>query len=333
MRLTRYTLIAIACFMLLSCASTKLSQELIGGKALFRAGDYHEAFHTLLPAAAAGRPEAQYAVGYMYYYGYGTPQDSESGMFWMQKSAEQNYQPAIKALNQIYLMREQKSHEEFTEMPPKQTSMNQVPQQNQQDPVLQSLHKESHNGDLYAAMRVEAPSDKGVAKNDDVPVLPPVKIVSVPQPKPEIAVAAAVPKATKQVALNEHLQQDFTLPLDDRENRNPVKPKPVHVAPVMQALSHQLIKQMVKNEDVPQKYTLQLFGSYQLDVVKRLQASLGLKTASHIMHFSRNGKPWYVLTYGKFASARDAAMMKKHLPVRLSEMQPWVRDVSGLRTV
>ena len=67
----------------------------------FAEGDYKRAFHQLLPLACNGNPCAQYAVGYLYYYGYGVPEDSESGIFWMQKAASQGYVPAIKALSEI----------------------------------------------------------------------------------------------------------------------------------------------------------------------------------------------------------------------------------------
>lgn len=91
----------IACLMLQACASPRMSQELEQGKISFETGQYVEAFRELLPVAVNGRPEAQYAVGYMYYYGYGVPQDEESGLFWMRQSADQHYIPAIKALYMI----------------------------------------------------------------------------------------------------------------------------------------------------------------------------------------------------------------------------------------
>lgn len=89
------------CFTLVSCVSPKMSQEVQFGKSLFAAGEYKRSFSTLLPAAACGNVQAQYAVGYMYYYGFGTSQDSESGLFWMRQAAAKNYLPAIKALQII----------------------------------------------------------------------------------------------------------------------------------------------------------------------------------------------------------------------------------------
>lgn len=93
--------VIILCLFMQSCSSPKMSQELQLGKTLYAAGDYKPAFRQLLPLAADGKAEAQYAVGYMYYYGYGVAQDTESGLFWMTKSATQNYAPAISALGML----------------------------------------------------------------------------------------------------------------------------------------------------------------------------------------------------------------------------------------
>lgn len=91
----------MTCVFLYACASPKHAEELQLGKMTFQSGNYKEAFRQLLPLAADGKPEAQYAVGYMYYYGYGVPLDAESGKFWMEKSASQNYAPAIRAMKTI----------------------------------------------------------------------------------------------------------------------------------------------------------------------------------------------------------------------------------------
>jgi septal ring-binding cell division protein DamX len=97
----RYILLILICLLLQSCASTYNAERLQGGKVSFMAGDFKSAFHQLLPLAAEGVPQAEYGVGYMYYYGYGVTQDSESGIFWMNKAANAHYPPAIKALAAI----------------------------------------------------------------------------------------------------------------------------------------------------------------------------------------------------------------------------------------
>jgi TPR repeat protein len=71
------------------------------GRRYFESGFYKRAMHELLPLACDGNSEAQYAVGYMYYYGYGVAQDTDVGYFWIQRSADQGFSPAIQALATI----------------------------------------------------------------------------------------------------------------------------------------------------------------------------------------------------------------------------------------
>ncbi|TAK75199.1 MAG: sel1 repeat family protein [Gammaproteobacteria bacterium] len=68
------------------------------GKRDFKAGYYRRAMRELLPLACDGYAEAQYAVGYMYYYGNGVTQDTEVGYFWIKRAADQGFVPAEKAL-------------------------------------------------------------------------------------------------------------------------------------------------------------------------------------------------------------------------------------------
>lgn len=101
MRIHSYIGFILACFLMQSCASSINTQRLEAGKTSFMAGDFKSAFHQLLPLAAEGVPQAEYGVGYMYYYGYGVTQDTESGIFWMNRAAAAHYAPAIKALAAI----------------------------------------------------------------------------------------------------------------------------------------------------------------------------------------------------------------------------------------
>jgi TPR repeat protein len=75
--------------------------ELQQGKRYFDDGYYKRAMRELWPLAADGRAEAQYAIGYMYYYGLGVAQDTDTGYFWIKRAADKGYPPAIKALGII----------------------------------------------------------------------------------------------------------------------------------------------------------------------------------------------------------------------------------------
>lgn len=99
----RAFIICLFSLSLLACTtpSPLVMSELQQGKRYFDDGYYKKALHELWPLAADGRAEAQYAIGYMYYYGLGVAQDTETGYFWIRRAADKGYPPAIKALGMI----------------------------------------------------------------------------------------------------------------------------------------------------------------------------------------------------------------------------------------
>lgn len=108
----------VICFLslsLLGCATMKNTidkSELQQGRRLFEGGYYKRAMRILMPLASKGIPQAEYAVGYMFYYGYGVPQDTELGFVWIEKAASTNYPPAVAARDLMIQDREDKKREE-----------------------------------------------------------------------------------------------------------------------------------------------------------------------------------------------------------------------------
>jgi TPR repeat protein len=102
--LRRILFIAVMSFTLIACntlvpkITPKQMSEIEQGKRYFKDGYYKRAFQQLLPPAIDGNAEAEYAIGYMYYYGYGVPQDTDTGHFWIEKAAAQHFDPAVRAL-------------------------------------------------------------------------------------------------------------------------------------------------------------------------------------------------------------------------------------------
>lgn len=64
----------------------------------FRVQDYRSAFIRLLPEAKAGQADAQYAVGYMYYYGQGVVENRKKSRYWIERAANAGQPDAVSAL-------------------------------------------------------------------------------------------------------------------------------------------------------------------------------------------------------------------------------------------
>lgn len=68
------------------------------GIASFKVQDYRRAFIRLMPEAEKGNADAQYAIGYMYYYGQGVVEDRGRAMYWIKCAAEKGQKEAIAAM-------------------------------------------------------------------------------------------------------------------------------------------------------------------------------------------------------------------------------------------
>jgi TPR repeat protein len=102
MRIKNLFVMLFAGLLLQGCGTSPgMYEELQQGKHTFSSGDYQTSFRQLLPVAVRGDKEAQYAVGYMYYNGLGVAQDSQTGIVWMKRSAEQHYAPAENAMRDL----------------------------------------------------------------------------------------------------------------------------------------------------------------------------------------------------------------------------------------
>lgn len=90
--------IILLCSLLLPEVACVNSMNLTEGINSFRVQDYRQAFIRLVPEAKKGQPDAQYAVGYMYYYGQGVVEDRKKAWFWINQAAEAGQSEAIEAV-------------------------------------------------------------------------------------------------------------------------------------------------------------------------------------------------------------------------------------------
>jgi TPR repeat protein len=90
------TILLLLCILSVGCANNTVVLE--QGKACFQQQQYDKAFAKLLPLAKQGNADAQYAVGYMYYYGKGVIENPKQAQYWINLAAQQGQPLAIKTL-------------------------------------------------------------------------------------------------------------------------------------------------------------------------------------------------------------------------------------------
>jgi TPR repeat protein len=99
-RIQRAILISGLALFLSACAVS--TQKLEAGKTNFEQKKYSAAFTELKPLAERGNKDAQYAVGYMYFYGRGVDKNKKAAKQWITKAADQGQEQAVKASARLY---------------------------------------------------------------------------------------------------------------------------------------------------------------------------------------------------------------------------------------
>ena len=92
---TGLLVLIIFCSLASGCMSQRNLHE---GMVSFQAEDYRRAFIRLMPEAEKGQPDAQYAIGYMYYYGQGVVENRGKARVWILRAARAGQPDAIKAV-------------------------------------------------------------------------------------------------------------------------------------------------------------------------------------------------------------------------------------------
>lgn len=119
--------------------------------------------------------------------------------------------------------------------------------------------------------------------------------------------AASKPAATKPAATASHPAKETT--------------KPVATASAPATGSGGAIKSAPGSH-----FTLQLSGASQSNSLNAFAKQQGLKNYL-VYQTSRDGKPWYVLVSGNYASSAEAKSAISRLPAEVQAKKPWVKPV------
>ena len=95
-RVAKLLILIIFIPMIGACVTS--AYNLSEGITSFKAQDYRRAFIRLKPEAERGLPDAQYAIGYMYYYGQGVVEDRKKAWIWINRAASKGQPDALVAV-------------------------------------------------------------------------------------------------------------------------------------------------------------------------------------------------------------------------------------------
>jgi DamX protein len=283
------------------------------GKQNFISGNYFSAFQQLMPQAQAGNPDAQYAVGYMYFYGLGTPQDRDKGVVYIQAAAAKGHPLAEQALAE--LTSSDTAFEAFPQpniggfdVSPGQLPGNSVPAPHSAA-VVQEQPTNLPKQASWPPPRGTSPTSGSAVDNP---------------PPPPMAMTTSIAKKSTSVT-NPSGQSQLGAPIPE------TKIEELQAVPVpVTSEAEPALTDPKKTLAAKSNYSVQLMAAQNSQQVTEFIDQYQLKGHVHTYSTQRDGQTWYVLTYGDYPNSKAAQSAIQALPSKLQKLQPWVRNVAQL---
>ncbi|RDL45388.1 sporulation protein [Marinomonas piezotolerans] len=125
--------------------------------------------------------------------------------------------------------------------------------------------------------------------------------------------------------------QNNTVPQAEspRLQTEPVEPEPEPIIEV--ATKDRFDKTNEWLERNPNRYTLQLLGTYNKSTVQEFIRDQGSLEAFSYFQTIHNDRDWYVVVYGEYRNRSEAIAAVESLPSDLRGLNPWARSVRGIQ--
>ncbi|MFT2098470.1 SPOR domain-containing protein [Marinomonas sp. 2405UD66-6] len=81
----------------------------------------------------------------------------------------------------------------------------------------------------------------------------------------------------------------------------------------------------------PNRYTLQLLGTHNINTVKSFIRDQGSVDAFGYFKSTHNGRDWYVVVYGLYQNRSEAIAASETLPRDIRDLNPWARSARGIQ--
>lgn len=266
-------------------------------------------------AAQSGDPDAQYALGYMYYYGIGTVRDTQTASLWIKRAANQGQPLAKRALGLMA------AGGGIGNRP-----RNRVQSVYQKKSDVASMN----NAVPDRSLNEHLPAYNTKKKKSVLDVLN--KPTSQVKPKQQLhhTVTAARYVEAKEAATT---VAHHTANYEGTDARLHVGAKPITPKGMAseKASSYQpTITEKALLQIGSHNYTLQLMGSHNLKAIREFVASHHLASKTQYYSTEYQGKKWYMLIYGEFGNAAQAEAAAESMPASLRRLHPWVKSYGSV---
>tara|TARA_B100000989_G_scaffold298629_1_gene288833 strand:- start:7748 stop:8776 length:1029 start_codon:yes stop_codon:yes gene_type:complete len=323
--------VAVSSILLLqSCGVSNPTQNYSAGKQSFINGDYQTAFKDLQPLAKQGNPDAQYAVGYMYYYGLGTPIDRSQAIHWMQMAANNGQPLAKEAMQHI--------NTGSVHLPYRARSMGSGRSGGRavaaSGPAVEERHANegSTQGQGLNSSRMmshwpppSVNSQPGAVTQShsastaaDVPPVP---------SSSDVVPATSTPAASKPSGPPTMMRPEVS---NDKGDAKKVAANK-DAKPAGNAETHTTVaKAAPAKAPATAGFTVQLMASQHKSDAQSYAKNHHIDGGVEQHTTNKDGHEWYVLTYGQFNSMQEAKDAIKQLPDDVRAKGPWVRSLAAM---
>ncbi len=262
-------------------------------------------------AAESGDPDAEYALGYMYYYGINTVKDTQTAKLWIRRAAEQG-QPLAQRANRMFEGGHKSKRSHHLQQPGRGGSSrggsSRYQKQTHVDKLNSRVPEKSLNEHLPGYNANKSADKKHKSALDALK-------------KPDEPSANNQPTSSQHQ--NNEKKSNETLPQSQSQ-----APKNSSLAGARRALSS-TERQLMQVQ--PSAYTLQLMGSHNLPAIKSFVKRHHLQGKVRYYSALFQGRPWYMLIYGEYPNAADADVAARALPKSLRAMHPWVKSYRAVQ--
>ena len=261
----------------------------------------------LKQAAAKSDPDAEYALGYMYYYGKdGVTQDTKTAQMWIQKAADQGQAQAIKALQ---LLQQAQGVAQQPTTAANSTNRNSSITTSTSNPANSAT--EVNTASNTAASDVANSANNMNAANTNTMAASSNDNNGLAQSQAMATQATATSAATETTMTAQ--QHNNASAVSENESSTMT----MNIQRLLAAPSHY--------------YTVQLYGAFhQNDATHFIKEHrLGSKATYYQTTFEN--KPWFTVVYGIYKTDAEAQAAIKSLPSNVQRLKPWIKPLAEVK--
>jgi len=275
-------------------------------------------------AAQSGDADAQYALGYMYYYGINTVRDTQTAKLWIERSANQG-QPLAKRALKLMNAGSSFSHLGTGRATGRRSGGGSGPSLHQKKRDVAEMNSRAPNQHINehlpnlgkkAPERESTMSTPMDASSSDDAAKPPLSQAPRKLTDPRLA-KSAKPNSTATTA---------ALASEQADTRNVTNASAQIITPPNGGMATLTPTEKKLMDVAANHYTLQLMGSHDLSDLQRFVKANKLEGKATYYRATFHNSPWYMLIYGNYQSAMQAHTSALQLPVKLRNVHPWVKS-------